>query len=79
MTQKKMSPEEECEFYSRPENLEPKGPGRRRRRSNLTQVVPVRFTPETLDEIRRVAEADDRSVSSWIRRAVQHELDAQAG
>jgi hypothetical protein len=28
-----------------------------------------------LEEIRRRAEADDRSLSAWIRRAVEHELD----
>jgi predicted HicB family RNase H-like nuclease len=38
-------------------------------------MVPVRFSPERLEEIRRRAEAEDRSVSSWIRRAVEHELD----
>jgi predicted HicB family RNase H-like nuclease len=36
--------------------------------------VPVRFPPEVLGEVRRRADADDRSVSSWIRRAVEHEL-----
>jgi predicted HicB family RNase H-like nuclease len=74
---KKMTREEEYEFYAKPENQEPEG--RRRKRSNLTETVPVRFPPETLDEVRRLAEADDRSVSSWIRRAVQHELEQRAG
>jgi hypothetical protein len=40
----------------------------------LSSMVPVRFPPEVLAEIRRRAEAEDRSVSSWIRRAVEHEL-----
>jgi hypothetical protein len=75
---KKMTPEEEYEFYSRPEHQIPRGPGRRRKSSKLTQMVPVRFSPELLDEVRRCAEADDRSVSSWIRLAVQHELDQRA-
>lgn len=80
MTKKKMTREEEYEFYAKPENQEPQGPPRRRRkRSNLTEMVPVRFPPETLEEVRRLAEADDRSVSSWIRRAVEHELEQQAG
>jgi hypothetical protein len=73
MTAKKMTPDEEHEFYDRPENQEPQGPGRRRR-SKLTELVPVRFAPETLAEVRRRAGEDDRSVSSWIRRAVEHEL-----
>lgn len=74
-----MTPQEEYEFYAEPQNQEPVGPARRRKRANLTEVVPVRFQPETLKEVRRLAEADDRSVSSWIRRAVEHEVDQQAG
>lgn len=73
MTAKKMTPVEEYEFYGRPENQEPQGPARRR--SKLTELVPVRFPPETLAEVRRRAGEDDRSVSSWIRRAVEHELE----
>jgi len=75
---KAMAREEEREFYSRPENQEPQGPARRRR-SKLTEMAPVRFPPETLEEVRRRAGADDRSVSSWIRRAVEHELDQPTG
>lgn len=75
---KKMTRQEEHEFYAKPENQEPQGPARRRR-SKLTELVPVRFPPETLEQVRRRAEADDRSVSSWIRRAVDHELDQPAG
>jgi len=67
-----MTPEEEYEFYARPENQQPQGPPRPR--SRLTATVPVRFSPERLEEIRRRAGAEDRSVSSWIRRAVEHEL-----
>ncbi len=78
-----MSPKQEMtrveqhEFYARPENQEPQGPARRRR-SRLTEMVPVRFAPETLQGIRDHAEADDRSVSAWIRRAVEHELDRRS-
>lgn len=73
MTAKKMTPDEEYDFYAQPENQEPQGPARRR--SKLTELVPVRFPPETLAEVRRRAGEDDRSVSSWIRRAVEHELE----
>lgn len=64
-------------FYADPENQTPQGPARRRRRT-LTATVPVRFPEETLEEIRRRAESDDRSVSAWIRRAVERELKRTA-
>jgi hypothetical protein len=73
-----MTPDEEYEFYSRPENQVPQGPGRRRGPSRLGTPVPVRFPPELLEEARRAADADDRSLSAWIRRAVDHELRRSA-
>jgi predicted HicB family RNase H-like nuclease len=76
-TDKQMTPDEEYEFYARPENQEPQGVPRRRK-GRLTAPIPVRFPPELLDEIKRAAEADDRSVSAWIRRAVEHELSRSA-
>jgi predicted HicB family RNase H-like nuclease len=75
MTEPQMTPDEEYEYYARPENQEPQGPPRRRR---LSEAIPVRFPPELVEEIRRRAAADDRSVSSWIRRAVEHELQRPA-
>lgn len=74
-----MNSDEEYEFYAQAKNQEPQGPARRRKKSNRTEVVPVRFPPETLAEVRRRAEADDRSVSSWIRRAVEHDLADRTG
>ncbi len=74
MSTDQMTPDEEYEFYARPENQEPQGRPRRRSR-RLSAPIPVRFTDEQLDAIRERAEADDRSVSAWIRRAVEHELD----
>ena len=79
MTSEKRTREDESQFYANPENQTPLGPARRRKRSNLIEMVPVRFPPETLEEVRRLAAADDRSVSSWIRRAVEHELEQQTG
>jgi hypothetical protein len=73
MTAKKMTRDEEHAFYDRPDNQEPQG-APQRRRGRLTEMVPVRFPPEILAEVRRRAGDDDRSVSSWIRRAVDHEL-----
>jgi hypothetical protein len=77
MTENTMTPDEEYDFYAQPENQEPQGPPRRRR-GRLTAPIPVRFPPELLEEIRKRAGEDDRSVSSWIRRAVEHELQRPA-
>lgn len=74
---KKMSRQEEHEFYADPENQTPQGPAQRRR-ARLTEMVPVRFPPDVLDKVRRRAGDDDRSISSWIRRAVEHELERDA-
>jgi hypothetical protein len=72
-----MSPDEEYEFYADPANQEPTGkPGRRT--AKLTTPIPVPFPADVLDEVKRRADADDRSVSSWIRRAVEHELGRPA-
>lgn len=43
-------------------------------RGALTEMVPVRFDPQMLSDVRRRAADDHRSVSSWIRRAVDQEL-----
>ncbi len=72
-----MTPEEEYEFYAKPENRELRGTPRRRS-PKLTAPIPVRFPEATMVEIKRRAEADDRSVSSWIRRAVEAELRRSA-
>jgi len=74
---KKMTRTEEYEFYSDPDNQTPQGPARRRK-AKLTELVPMRFPPDTLDKVRSAADADDRSVSSWIRRAVEHELESES-
>jgi len=78
MIKKQTTRDEEYDFYADPKNQTSQGPGRHRR-GNLSEMVPVRFDPETLEALRAAAEAEDRSVSSWIRRAVEHELDQRAG
>jgi predicted HicB family RNase H-like nuclease len=76
-TDKTMTPDEEYAFYSQPEHQTPQGPPTRRRKSTrLSAAVPVRLPEEVLAEIRERAADDDRSVSSWIRRAIEHELHA---
>ncbi len=74
MTKRPMTTQDEYDFYADPANQEPQGPARRRR-ANLSELVPVRFDKDTIDKVKELAAADDRSVSSWIRRAVEHELN----
>lgn len=76
MNDTSMTPAEEHEFYGRPENQVPQGPPRRRKEP-LSDPVPVRFPPDVLEQVRAAADADDRSVSSWIRRAVTRTLAAE--
>jgi predicted HicB family RNase H-like nuclease len=71
MTNTEMTPDQEHDFYARPENQEPQGPPIRRR---MSVPIPVRLPPELLERVRKAAEDDDRSISAWIRRAVEHEL-----
>ena len=73
-----MSPEEEHAFYADPAHQVPQGPPIRRARSRMGDPVPVRFPEELLAAVRDRAAADDRSVSAWIRRAVEHELTRSA-
>lgn len=77
MTNKNMTPEQENAFYADPENQTPQGRPVRRK-SKLSEAVPVRFPEDLLSEVRQRAAADDRSVSNWIRRAVEHELSRDA-
>jgi predicted transcriptional regulator len=44
----------------------------------LSEPLPVRLPEELLQQVRDRAAADDRSVSYWIRRAVEHELSRTA-
>jgi hypothetical protein len=69
-----MTPDEEYAFYAQPENQEPQEAAHRRDGTRLSAPVPVRFPPGLLEQARRAADAVDRSLSSWIRLAVEHEL-----
>lgn len=61
------------EYYDDPARREPAPGSQRRLRSRvLTQQVPIRFPAETIEVVREVAEKDGMTVSSWIRRAVEH-------
>ena len=77
MTTEPMTPDQEYEYYARGENQQPQGPARRRQ-ARLSEPVPVRFPQELLAKIRRAADADDRSLSAWLRLAAEHELHRSA-
>lgn len=71
-----MTPEQEHAFYADSDNQIPQGPPvrRRPRSGQLSTPVPVRLPEDVLIQVRERAAADDRSLSQWIRRAVEHEL-----
>jgi hypothetical protein len=70
-----VSDAEAFEHYEDPANREPApGAPRRRPARPLTEHVPVRFPATTIDQVRRLAEADGMTVSAWIRRAVEQAL-----
>jgi predicted HicB family RNase H-like nuclease len=73
-----MTPEQENAFYAEADNQMPQG-APVRRKAKLSEPVPVRFPDELLQRVRDRAAADDRSVSNWIRRAVEHELARSRG
>ena len=72
-----LTPDQEHAFYADPESQTPQGPAARRRPRNGA-TLPIRLPSEMLEEVRRRALADDRSVSSWVRRAIEHELTRPA-
>ena len=75
-SQSVMTPEEEYEYYSKAENLEPQGPPMRLRPD--AEPIPVRLPQQTLERVKIAAAKDNRSVASWIRRATILAIEAEA-
>jgi hypothetical protein len=69
-----MKESEAHEFYKDPEHLAIAGPGERPRQPMKSGLIPVRFTPDTIAAVKRVATQDGVTVSTWIRRLVGREL-----
>ncbi len=69
-----MDENQEHEFYSDPANQVPAGPAYRRRGRRLSATVPVRFPQSLIDAVKRLADRDGVTVSSWIRRLVTREV-----
>ena len=69
---------EAFKYYDDPARREPAPESPHRLSSRvLTQQVPIRFPAETIEVAREVAEKDGMTVSSWIRRAVEHAVREQ--
>jgi hypothetical protein len=69
-----MDPIEAQEFYADPENQVPAGQAYRRTGRRLSGTVPVRFPQAVIDAVKRLADRDGVTVSSWIRRLVINEV-----
>lgn len=62
------------EFYADPRNQVPAGQAYRRTGRRLSATVPVRFPQAVIDAVKRLADRDGVTVSSWIRRLVVREV-----
>jgi hypothetical protein len=69
-----MGDRQEYEFYKNPVNQVPAGPGRQRQGRRLSATVPVRFPQDIIDAVKRLADRDGLTVSSWIRQVVTREV-----
>lgn len=62
------------EYYADPDNRVAAGPARRRASKPLTTHVPIRFSPEVIAEVKKLADKDGKAVSSWVRDVVEAEV-----
>ena len=69
-----MKEAEAHEFYKDPDHLAVTGPGEPPAQPMKSGLIPVRFTPDTVAAVKRIAEQDGVTVSTWIRRLVAKEL-----
>lgn len=69
-----MDEDQAYEFYGDPANQVPAGPTYRRAGRRLSATVPVRFPQAMIDAVKRLANRDGVTVSSWIRRLVAREV-----
>ena len=69
-----MKEAEAHEFYKDPDHLAVAGPGQPPAQPMKSGLIPVRFTPDTVAAVKRVAKQDGVTVSTWIRRLVGREL-----
>jgi hypothetical protein len=71
----RMTDEEAMEFYADPSNQQTGGPSVRRSGPALSTHVRVRFSPEMIAAVKRFADEDHSTVSTWIRKVVAREIE----
>ena len=81
MTRTKMTDEEAWDYYSKPEHQQ-MGEGpivRPPRPTRMKDAVPIRFHDATIEAVKELADADGVTVSEWIRRLVNREIEVRRG
>ena len=81
MSSAKMTDEEAWEYYSMPDHQQMgEGPVvRPPRPTRMKDAVPIRFHDATIEAVKEFADADGVTVSEWIRRLVNREIEARRG
>lgn len=63
--------EEAADFYADPANRELRAEAHQIERPRLSTHVPIRFRPDTIAAVSRLADEDGTTVSGWIRNVVE--------
>jgi hypothetical protein len=76
-----MDDAEAADFYADPANQQlASGSAVRPPRSKaLGGSIPIRFPPNTVEDVKLLADADGLTVSEWVRRVVDAELRRRQG
>jgi hypothetical protein len=61
-------------FYADPDNRSTTGESAAGPTNRLSAHVPIRFSPSMISGVKRAADEDGMTVSSWIRAIVEREL-----
>jgi len=70
-----MNDAEAFAYYDDPAKREPvSGVPRRHPDCPATRHVPVRFSAEAIEQVKRLAEAEGMTTSTWVRRAVEEKV-----